>query len=82
MMPRPTTASAAATTRMKNTAVCPSMLPTVRDRATKLRLTALSISSMHISITRALRRTSTPTAPMPNSTAPSTRYHVAVGTVR
>ena len=48
----------------------------VRDRATKLRVTALSISSMHISSTSGLRRTSTPTAPMPNSTAPSTRYHV------
>ncbi len=29
-----------------------------------------------------MRRTSTPTVPMPNSTAPSTRYHgVGVGTV-
>ena len=27
-----------------------------------------------------LRRTSTPTVPMPNSTAASTRYHVVVGT--
>ena len=76
MMPRPTTTSAAATTSTKNTAVWPSMLPTVLDRATKQRLTALSISSMHINITSGLRRTSTPTAPMPNSTAPSTRYHV------
>ena len=73
MMPRPTTTSAAATTSTKNTAVCPPMSPSRVDMATKLRLTALSISSMHMNITSGLRRSVTPTAPMPNSTAASTR---------
>ena len=81
MMPRPTTTSAAATTITKNTVVCPPMSLELRLRAaTKLRLTALSISSTHISMMSGLRRTSTPTVPMPNSTAASTRYHVVVGT--
>ena len=79
MMPRPTTTSAAATTSTKNTAVWPSMLPRRTASATNVRLTALSISSMHMNCTSGLRRTSTPTTPMPNTTAPSTMYHVGVG---
>ena len=71
MMPRPTTTSAAATTSTKNTTVWPPMSSSVLAKATKVRLTALSISSMHMNITSGLRRTSSPTAPMANSTAPS-----------
>ena len=40
-----------------------------RTARRSVRLTALSISSMHMNITSGLRRTSTPTAPMPNRTA-------------
>ena len=79
MMPRPTTTSAAATTSTKNTVVCPPMSPSCLLSATKLRLTALSISSTHMNMTSGLRRTSTPTVPIANSTAASTRYHVVVG---
>jgi hypothetical protein len=39
----------------------------------KDRLTAFSISSMHMNTTMALRRISTPVTPMANSTADSSR---------
>ena len=45
----------------------------IRAKVTRVRLTALSISSMHMNTTIALRRTSTPTAPMANSSADSSR---------
>ncbi len=77
MMPRPTTTSAAATTRTKNTATWPPMSSSMRENVTKVRFTALSISSMHMNMTRTLRRISSPTAPMLNSTAASTRYQAA-----
>ena len=79
MMPRPTTTSAAATTSTKNTVVCPPMSPNFTAKATNDRLTALSISSTHMNSTSGLRRTITPSAPMPNSAAARTRYHVVVG---
>ena len=47
-------------------------------KVTKVRFTALSISSMHMNITSGLRRTRSPTAPMENSSADSSRYQVGV----
>src|SRR5882672_1118697 len=72
MMASPTAASAAATAITKKTNTCP---PTPRRcaRATKVRFTALSISSTHMKITMALRRSSTPATPSVNSTAEMTR---------
>src|SRR5919112_2029878 len=45
--------------------------------ATKVRFTALSISSMHMNIWMALRLMMTPTTPMVKSTAESARYQVS-----
>jgi hypothetical protein len=73
MIARPTTTSAAATTMTKKAMTWPSRAPLMRAKVTRLRLTALSISSMHMNTTIALRRTSTPTAPMENSSADSSR---------
>ena len=73
MMASPTTTSAAATTITKNAMIWPSRVPLIREKVTSARLTALSISSTHMNSTIALRRTSTPTAPMVNSAADSTR---------
>src|SRR5881628_2203939 len=72
MMASPTAASAAATAITKKTNTCP---PTPRRcaRATKVRFTALSISSTHMKITIALRRSSTPATPSVNSTAEMAR---------
>src|SRR6266850_1834650 len=72
MMASPTAASAAATAITKKTNTCP---PTPRRcaRATKVRFTALSISSTHMKITMALRRSSTPATPSVNSTAEMAR---------
>ena len=65
-MARPTTTSAAATTMTKNAMTCPSRLACRRANATKARLHAFSINSMHMNTTMALRRTSTPTPPITN----------------
>ena len=59
-MPRPTTTSAAATTSTKTTTVWPPMSSSIREKVTKVRVTALSISSTHMNITSGLRRTSRP----------------------
>jgi hypothetical protein len=48
-------------------------VPLIRAKVTRLRFTALSISSMHMNTTIALRRSSTPTAPIENSAADSSR---------
>ncbi len=69
MMARPMTTSQAATTMVKNAIICPSSLPCMRAKVTNAKLTALSISSTHMNITIALRRNSTPAAPMVNSSA-------------
>ena len=61
---RPTTTSAAATTITKNAMTCPSSDPCILAKATNARLTAFSMSSTHMNTTIALRRTSTPTAPI------------------
>ena len=67
MMANPMTTSQAATTIVKNAIICPSSWPCIRAKVTNARLTALSISSTHMNITMALRRISTPAAPMVNS---------------
>src|SRR5881394_619996 len=68
MIASPTAASAAATVITKKTKTCP---PTPYDcaNATKVRLTALSISSTHMNTMMAFRRMSTPNTPIVNSTA-------------
>src|SRR5512139_1877035 len=53
--------SAAATTNTRNTSTAPDSVALCAANVTKLRITPFSISSMHISITSALRRTITPT---------------------
>src|SRR5579862_3513641 len=80
MRPRPTTTSAAATVITKNTTAWPPMSSSMRANVTKVRLTALSISSTHMNMTSTLRRMSRPTAPMVNSTAATVRYQ-APGTL-
>src|SRR6266446_10222826 len=67
-MARPTAASAAATAITKKTKTCPPM-PRVCASATKVRFTALSMSSTHMKITITLRRNSTPATPSVNNTA-------------
>src|SRR5689334_13195216 len=59
--------SAAATTKIRNTSTAPTVAPACCANATRLRLTPLSVSSMHISMTSALRRTITPSMPSTNS---------------
>src|ERR1043166_8463065 len=68
MIARPTAASAAATVITKKTNTCPAT-PYACANATKLRFTALSISSTHMKMMIALRRVSTPTTPITNRTA-------------
>src|SRR3954466_14046050 len=68
MIARPTAASAAATVITKNTNTWPAT-PYACANATKLRLTALSMSSTHMKTMIALRRMSTPNTPIANSTA-------------
>src|SRR5215471_5568127 len=63
MIARPTAASAAATAITKNTKICPAT-PSRSAKATKARFTAFSISSTHMKITIALRRSSTPIVPI------------------
>jgi len=58
---------------MKKVNICPVWCRCMRLKATRVRLTALSISSMLISATMTLRLTRKPTAPMAKITAASTR---------
>src|SRR5712692_10050345 len=74
MIASPTATSAAATHITKNTRACPSAVPCRCPRATSARLAALSISSMDMKMTSGLRRISTPSTPMLNSTADSATY--------
>ena len=71
MMARPTTTSAAATTITNSTATWPSSEPNPHPAATKLRFTALSMSSTDMNMMRALRRTSMPAAPIEKRMAAS-----------
>src|SRR3954470_6260894 len=68
MIASPTAASAAATVITKNTNTWPAT-PYAWANATKLRFTALSISSTHMNTMIALRRISTPNTPIANSAA-------------
>src|SRR3954464_11582657 len=72
MIARPTAASAAATVITKKTNTCPA-IPYACANATKLRLTALSMSSTHMNTMIAFRRMSTPNTPIANSTAEKNR---------
>src|SRR5215210_4949366 len=63
MIASPTAASAAATVMTNTTNTWPA-IPYTRERATKVRFTALSISSTHMNRMIAFRRVSTPTTPM------------------
>ena len=63
-MASPTATSAAATAMTKKTKIWPVSWPNWNDRAISDRLTALSIISTHMKMMSALRRNSTPTAPM------------------
>src|SRR5713101_8373724 len=65
----PTTASAAATVIDMSANSWPSRFWSWREKATSVRLAALSISSMQIRMISGLRRTSTPTVPRMNRTA-------------
>src|SRR5258707_14853304 len=64
MMPRPTAASAAATVMTKKAITCPSIEPSRLPSEMKMRLTAFSISSIGMYITRMLRRMTTPATPI------------------
>src|SRR5882724_2045037 len=81
MIPKPTAASAAATVITIKTNNCPETSRKKLENATKVRFTALSISSMHINIEITLRLIITPTTPIVNSTADSARYHESCGAI-
>src|SRR4051812_4947217 len=80
MIASPTAASAAATVMTKNTKICPAT-PYTCANATKLRFTALSMSSTHMNTMIAFRRVSTPTTPMQNSTALKKRASASMDTL-
>src|SRR5262245_26895687 len=75
MIANPTAASAAATAITMKTNNWPVTSLCRRENAISERLTALSISSMHINSAMTLRWISTPTTPIVNKTALSARYH-------
>src|SRR5215210_5674378 len=79
MIASPTAASAAATVMTNTTNTWPA-IPYTRERATKVRFTALSISSTHMKMMIAFRRVSTPTTPMVNSTALKNSDSAIMGT--
>src|SRR5713101_9341631 len=69
MIPRPTAASAAATTITNNTKTWPSSLPCAWLNATNARFTAFSISSMDMKIVMMLRLKMKANTPRPNRIA-------------
>src|SRR5262249_50335876 len=75
MIASPTAASAAATVITMNTKSWAPTSPKDPENATRVRFTALSISSMQMKIVIVLRFTMTPAAPMVKRTADSNRYH-------
>src|SRR5690242_381139 len=76
MIDSPTAASAAATAMTKSTNTCPP-IPNTCANATKVRFTALSMSSTHMKITMALRRNRTPATPMVNRIAEIARAELS-----
>src|SRR5262245_25267673 len=80
MMARPIATSPAATQMMKVANVCPvrsGIFPS-RENATKLRLAALSMSSIDMNMMMALRRVRTPSTPIEKSTIERTSRWSAV----
>src|SRR5438046_10046047 len=73
-----TAGSAAATVITKNTHTCPAT-PCTCANATNDRFTAFSISSTHMKMMIALRRVSTPTTPITNSTAEKKSDSASIG---
>src|SRR5271165_2383518 len=61
--------SAVATTKTRRTSTAPAAVAVCCANVTSARLTPLSMSSMHISMTSTLRRTMTPSSPSANSAA-------------
>src|SRR5487761_2696820 len=78
MIARPTPASAAAPVMTRNTNTWPPA-PYTREKATNVRLTALSMSSTHMNRMMALRRVSTPTTPIENRTAEKNSASASIG---
>src|SRR5262245_11167441 len=74
MIPSPTTTSQAAITITIRAKTCPSWLPSEREKASRARFPAFSISSRQSRITSGLRRMRTPATPTANSSAERTRY--------
>ena len=72
-MARPTAASAAATAMMKKANICPVPVRNWRLKATRVRVTAFSISSMLMSATMTLRRVRKPIVPIAKRIAPKIR---------
>jgi hypothetical protein len=68
MRPRPSTASAAATTMTVSAKIWPSAFPSCRANAINARLPAFSISSSASRMISGLRRMSTPNAPVAKRT--------------
>lgn len=67
----PIAASAAATVITRNAKICPAFASHMREKAMNSRFAALNISSMLISMTSGLRRSTTPATPMKNITEAS-----------
>src|SRR3954471_13036872 len=79
MMASPTAASPAATVMTKIVKTCPSSDASRYEKATRLMLTALSISSIAISTVIMLRRITTPISPTANSVPDNIRYASVLG---
>src|ERR1051325_7475903 len=80
MSASPTAASPAASVITKMVKTWPCRSASRCEKATRLMLTALSISSMHISTVIMLRRAITPTRPIAKSVAESIKYCAVLGT--
>ena len=68
-MANPTATSAAATTMMKNTKICPSVSPCILEKDTNAKFTALSINSTHMKMMMAFFLNNMPKTPSAKSTA-------------
>ena len=68
MIANPTATSAAATTMMKKTKICPFPSPLYDEKAASRRLTEFSINSTHPKIMMAFFRINTPKTPKQNKT--------------
>ena len=75
------TGKRAATTRTKKTAICPSTDPRCFDAVIKVKLTAFSMSSIHINIINAFFLTIIPKKPIEKRIAESVRYQSDVTSI-